>query len=208
MAFADFDLRRAVEKFHLEEDREADLFPGVAPLELTGFLRVWLDEFAPVALGVNSDQARSAFIITPLLAEAKRRAGRESNVLPGVRLDVNPMQGLDGACDFILTRSAEYYYLHRPVGIVVAARRDDLITGLGPCVAAMATVRLFNEKDKTPVPALYGCVTGGTNWRFLKLAGARLSIDRRDYYLSDAGRLVQIFVNILGGSGSPDHASR
>ena len=50
--------------------------------EPSPFLRVWLDEFAPVAAGVNTEKARSEFIIMPILAEARRRA-RPVNVLPG-----------------------------------------------------------------------------------------------------------------------------
>ena len=49
MAYADFDLKTAVQKFGLSEHRDTDLFATVAPLEPSPFLRVWLDEFAPVA---------------------------------------------------------------------------------------------------------------------------------------------------------------
>ncbi len=67
MAFGDFDLKTAVQKFGLTEHRNTDLFAAVEPLEPSELLRAWLDELAPVALGVNSEKARSEFIIAPVL---------------------------------------------------------------------------------------------------------------------------------------------
>jgi hypothetical protein len=203
MSFRDFDLRRAVETFGLQEDRDTDLFAAVEPLTPSSFVRVWLEEFAPVALGVNSEKARSEFIIAPVLAEARRRAVGPANVLPGVTLDVDRERGLSGVCDFVITRAAEYYYLRGPLLAVVEAKREDLIGGLGQCTAAMVAIREFNERDRTPVSAVYGCVTSGTNWRFLRLAGTILTIDRQEYYVHDVGKIIGIIVHILGTGVKP-----
>lgn len=196
MVYGDFDLRTAVDTFGLTEDRDADLFAGVEPLEPSEFLRVWLTEFAPVALGVNSEMARSVFIIAPMLAEARLRAGTTFNVLPGVTFDVDREQGLTGFCDFLVARSPEIYYVRGPILAVVEAKREDLVAGLGQCAAEMVAVRLFNEREGTPLSAVFGCVTSGNNWRFLKMEGATLFIDRTEYYLRDAGKIVGILVSI------------
>jgi hypothetical protein len=198
MAFGDFNLRGAIETFGLQEDRDTDLFAQVAPLEVSEFARTWLDEFAPVAISVNSELARSVYIIAPLLVEAKRRAKGPAHVFPGFTLDVDHERGLNGYCDYVISRSAEFYYLRGPLIAVIEAKREDLIGGLGQCAAAMVALRLFNERDETPLPAVYGCVSSGTVWRFLKLEGTRLTIDRPEYYLSDAGKIVGILVSILG----------
>jgi hypothetical protein len=187
-----------VEKFALQEDRDTDLFARVAPLEVSAYLRTWLDEFAPVAIAVNSELARSVYIIGPVLAEAKRQSKGPANVFPGYALDVERERGLNGYCDYLISRSAEYYYLRRPLIAVVEAKREDIIGGLGQCAAALVAVRLFNERDGTPIPAVYGCVTSGTNWQFLKLEGGRLNVDHPEYYLRDVGKIVGILVSILG----------
>jgi hypothetical protein len=194
MEFSDFDLRTAVHTFALTEERNTDLFAGVDLLEPSEFLRIWLDTFAPVALGVNSEKARSEFIIAPMLGEAKLRAGTSVNVLPGVTFDVDKAQGLTGFCDFLIARSPEIYYIQSPIVAVVEAKKEDLIAGLGQCVAAMVAIRLFNERDGTPIPAIFGCVTSGSIWRFLKLEGSRLFIDRPEYYLRDAAKVLGILV--------------
>jgi hypothetical protein len=196
MAFGDFDLKRAVNTFGLTEERNTDLFAGVEPLEPSEFLRIWLDEFAPLALGVNSEKARSEFIITPFLAETRRRVGGAVNVLPGVTFEVDKEQGLAGFCDFLIVRSAEIYYVQGPILAVVEAKREDLVSGLGQCAAEMVAIRLFNEREGTPIPAVFGCVTSGSIWRFLKLEGQALFIDQPEYYLRDAAKILGILVSM------------
>jgi hypothetical protein len=199
MAFSDFDLRTAVHTFSLTENRDTDLFVGVEPLELSESLRTWLDRLAPVALGINTEQARREFIIAPMLAEIRLRLGSSVNVLPGVSLDVDKSQGLSGYCDYLISRSPEFYYVQAPVVAVVEAKKEDLIAGMGQCAAEMVAIRLFNERDGTPIPAVFGCVTSGSNWRFLKLEGAQLFIDRVEYYLRDATKILGILVSITRG---------
>jgi hypothetical protein len=196
MSYADFDLRTAVQSFGLTEERNTDLFAGIDPLEPSEFLRVWLDEFAPVALGVNSERARSEFIIAPMLAEAKRRAGHQVNVLPGVAFDVDRARGLSGYCDYLVARSAEIFYVRGPILAVVEAKKEDLVGGLGQCTAEMVAIRIFNEREGTTVRAVFGCVTSGSVWRFLKLEDSTLFIDRPEYYLGDAPKVLGILVSI------------
>jgi hypothetical protein len=196
MAFADFDLKTAVQRFQLSEDRKTNLFRGVEPIEPSGYLRDWLDEFAPVALGINTEQARREYIIAPILAEAKRRSRTEINVLPGVMLTVDPARGLTGYCDYLIAQSPEFYYVQAPVVAVVEAKPEDLIAGLGRCVAEMVAIQLINEKEGTPLPVVYGCVTSGSNWRFLRLKQSDLSIDLPEYYLQDVAKLVGILVRM------------
>ncbi len=85
MAFADFQLKTAVEAFDLTEERRTDLFRHVEPIEPGDHLRGWLAVFAPVALGINTEQARREYIIAPILAESTLKARVEINVLPEVR---------------------------------------------------------------------------------------------------------------------------
>ncbi len=199
MAYSDFELKTAVHAFGLTEARDVDLFGEILPLEPGEFLKVWLDTFAPVALGVNSEKARSEFIITPMLAEVKLRVGSSINILPGVTFDVDKAKGLSGFCDFLIARSPEIYYVQGPVLAVVEAKKEDLVGGLGQCAAEMVAVQLFNQREGTPQNPVFGCVTSGSIWRFLKLEGTTLWIDRPEYYLRDAPKILSILVDIATG---------
>jgi hypothetical protein len=199
MAYGDFDLKTAVHTFGLTEEDSTDLFAAVEALPPSDYLSSWLQEFAPVALGINSEMARREFIISPILADAKRRAGTGVNVLPGVTFDVDKERGLTGFCDYLIARSPNYYYVQAPVLAVVEAKREDLVAGLGQCAAEMVAIQLFNEQEGTPVPAVFGCVTSGSIWRFLKLEGKALTIDQPEYYLRDVAKVLGILVTIARG---------
>ncbi len=199
MAYGDFDLKTALRTFELAEGRDADLFPAVEPLEPNPSVVEWLAEFAPMALGANTERARSEFIIAPILGEAKRRAGPPANIMPGVAFDVDRARGLSGFCDYLISRSDELYYVQAPIVAVVEARKEDLISGLGQCAAEMVAIRIFNDREGSSTPAVHGCVTSGSNWRFLKLEGPTLSIDRTEYHLRDVAKILGILVRLIRG---------
>ena len=198
MAYNDFDLRTAVRNFKLGRD-DPDLFAPVKPLEPSEFLRIWLDEFAPSALMMTSEKARSAYIITPLLAEVQRRSDFAVKVLPGVRFDVDLAQGLTGCCDYLVVRSKTVLYVQSPVLAVVEAEKEDITAGLGRCAAQMVAIQLFNEQEGTSMPATYGCVTSGSVWKLLRISGSVLSIDDRYYYMSESPKVLGILVSIARG---------
>jgi hypothetical protein len=199
MAYADFDLRTAVQKFELTTIENIDLFAGVEPIEPSDSVKGFLAEFSPYAIGINSEQARREFIISPILTEAKRRSKVEISLLPGVSLSVDPSRGLTGSCDYLIARSTELYYVKAPIIAIVEAKREDLIAGLGQCVAEMVAIQLFNEREGTPLPVVYGCVTSGTLWRFLRLAGKDLNIDGPEYHLRDVAKILGILVTLARG---------
>jgi hypothetical protein len=134
-----------------------------------------------------------------MLAETKLRVGPSVNVLPGVAFEVDKGQGLAGFCDYLLVRSPEFYYIQGPILAVVEAKNEDLVAGLGQCVAEMVAIRLFNEREGTPLAVVFGCVTSGSIWRFLNLEGAQLVIDLPEYHLRDAAKILGILVSIARG---------
>lgn len=198
MAYVDFDLKKVVQTFGLIENDESHQFEVVEPIEPSDLLRGILEEFAPVALGFNTEQARREFIISPILTEVKRRSRSRIQVVPGAILKVDEPRGLTGYCDYVISRSPRIYYLESPVVAIVEARREDLIAGMGQCAAEMVAIQLFNEREGTPMAATYGCVSSGNLWRFLKLEGNALFIDFPEYGLGHLARIVGILVDIAG----------
>ena len=198
MAYSDFDLRTALTDFSLTSEERVDLFPNVPPVEPSEALRAWLDEFAPFALGLGSERGRGEAIIFPILAEAKRRSPRPTTIASSVTFDVDKSRGLTGVCDYLLTRSQHRYFVRAPVFAAVEAKREDLVPGLGQCVAEMVAIQVFNQAEGTVIPAVFGCVTSGNNWRFLKLEGSTLFIDTPEYHFDNLPRLLGVLVSIFG----------
>ena len=196
MAYSKFgSLHEVCEKFGLSADYDADLFQGVSPVEPSPWLTETLSEFRPLAVSMNTEKARSEFLIAPLLAEVRRRT--DATLFSGVEFNVDPKRGLSGFCDFLLSLSHDPFTLQAPVLTLVEAKREDIPSGLGQCAAEMVAAQVFNLKKNNAIPAIYGAVTTGTNWRFLALRGTTLAIEREERYLNGAAGILGILLHIV-----------
>ncbi len=86
-----------------------------------------------------------------------------------------------------------------PVVTVVEAKNDNIKSGLGQCVAEMVAARLFNERTGEGPATIHGVVTTGSNWRFLKLDGGTVFVDRPEYYLDHVEKILAILLHCVGG---------
>jgi hypothetical protein len=197
MSYSDFDLRGVCDQFGLRLDESQDLFSGVDATAPDDRLAEVLAEWAPAALAQNTERARSEMIIAPVLMAAVRASGRRLNLFSGITFDVDRERGLTGVCDYLLSRSSERFVLRQPVAAVVEAKRENIPAGLGQCLAEMVAAREYNGRTG-PASPVYGAVTTGSTWRFLKLDGEAAAIDRPEYYLPQTDKVLGIFRHIAG----------
>jgi hypothetical protein len=197
VAYSDFTIDDVKTRFHLRFDEDQDYFASAAPVTISPLLRDTLAESIPLALAINTEKARSELIIAPVLMEARRQAGRRTSLFSGVDFNVDPEQGLKGTCDFLLGLSPEQLTIEAPVLAVVEAKNENLKTGIGQCIAEVFAARLFNQQRGKELPVYFGIVTTGNNWRFLRLIGDRVYIDRTEHYISDVGRVVGVITSML-----------
>jgi hypothetical protein len=200
MAFRDFSFPEALQVLALTL-AEGDLFGGDPamdlPLEFAERMRAGVD----LALAINTEKARSEFIIAPILLELRRLLGDGFGLFSGIEFDVDASRGLNGDCDFILTRSPLQSVLTAPLVAIVEAKNDNLKNGLGQCIAAMVAALEFNARSSSPVDRTYGVVTTGAAWKFLRLTGSNLELDRHEYFAAELGRIMGIFRSILHPRG-------
>ena len=64
------------------------------------------------------------------------------------------------------------------------------------CAAQMLGAKIYNEKNDVKIDCIYGCVTTGNDWKFLKLE-KDLIIDSQTFYLNEIGELLAVFQNII-----------
>ena len=113
-----------------------------------------------------------------------------------------PEQGLAGVCDFILSRSSEQQFLSAPLVTIVEAKNENLKAGLGQCVAAMVGARIYNEREGSPIPTIFGTVTTGTLWQFLRLDGPTIGLDAREYHIIERlAKVLGIFIRMFTEDG-------
>jgi hypothetical protein len=156
MAFRDFAFPEVQQALGLTLS-EADLFSGVPALELPASFTERMRSDIALALAINTEKARSEFIIAPVLAELRRLLGGRFGLFSGVEFDVDASRGLNGYCDFILTRSPLQSVLSAPVVAIAEAKDDNLRTGMGQCIAAMVAAWEFNARSAA-VAAVHGAV--------------------------------------------------
>jgi ABC-type uncharacterized transport system substrate-binding protein len=113
----------------------------------------------------------------------------------GTDFNVDIEKGLLGYCDFLLSASKEQFFISAPVITIVEAKNENIIGGLGQCVAEMVAAQIFNERKEIDIPVIYGAVTSGTNWRFLTLSENNVCIDSVEYYINQVDKILAILLN-------------
>ena len=197
MAYASFTLSQLTQQFGLSIDEKSDLFAPLPEAVLRPEFQTQLHELAPLALAVSSEKARSELIIAPVLLELWRMTGQQIGFFSGIIFDVDKSLGLDGFCDYILTRTSRQLFIEAPVVMLVEAKNEDMKSGYGQCLAEMIAAQRFNAAQGHGEEAVYGVVTTGERWKFLRLDGAMAQIDSEDYYLDHIGKIMGIFLYLF-----------
>ena len=195
MSYNDFTLSSIKKQFNLHLIEEVGLFGSIPAREPSTLLEEILAENIPLALGSNTEKSRSEMIITPILIELRKQLNHKISIFSGVKFNVDPEQGLNGNCDFIISQSTELLMITAPIVTIVEAKKEDLNAGLGQCIAEMIAAQIFNQRENCNINTVFGVVTSGTNWKFLKLEEQTIFIDLQEYYLDNIGKLLGILAS-------------
>ena len=90
-----------------------------------------------------------------------------------------------------------------PIVTLVEAKKEDLNGGLGQCIAEMIAAQYFNRQEETEIKEIYGVVTSGTIWKFLKLSDRNVWIDLTEYYLDNLPKILGILAQSIPSNESP-----
>jgi hypothetical protein len=203
MSYRDFTIEKAKIKFNLTIVETEVLFPSPPEVKPSNLLVESLNEFIPLATAINTEKARSEFLIAPVLAEVRRQLKGKIALFSGVDFNVDAAAGLSGFCDFLLSASSEQLYVDAPVVAVVEAKNENIKAGLGQCIAEMVASQMFNQQKYGDIATVWGVVTTGEAWRFLKLNATNVSVDSKSYYISNVGQILGIFVEIFAAIFNP-----
>ncbi len=172
---------------------ETDFLPAIEPIQPSPTLSNFLQESLPLA-ATASEKARSEGIIFPVLLEVRRIQNHAISLFSGEDFTVDESLGLNGVVDFLLSRSPETLEIEAPVTVIVEAKKADLRTGLGQCMAEMIAAQKFNQTRQNPIQNVFGAVTSGTQWRFLQLKDATIRINLIDYSLPPVETILGILI--------------
>lgn len=197
MAYNRFTVPEVESRFGLAIERDTSLFAETPPATPSAFLRTTLKRYLPLALDMQTEKARSEFIIAPILMEVIEQTQRRVSLHSGVDFTVDRKSGLTGFCDYLFSRSPERTEIVAPVLAVVEAKREDIPAGLGQCLAEMVAAQRFNDRHSKAVARVHGCVTTGDRWRFLRLEGTAAAIDVDEYPVEALERVLGILLALV-----------
>jgi len=199
MSFREFTYPDVCDQLGLKL-READLYQATAPLALPpAFIVRLLDNAALASAGLHGKGTLRVHYRTdpPGIATPTRK---EFELFSGVEFNVDSARGLNGVCDFLLTKSGLQTIVRSPLVAIAEAKNDTLRAGFGQGIASMFAAQLFNQQHGTPVAVIHGVVTTGSIWKFLRLKDDELTIDLPEYFLDISKRSRGILKTIIESS--------
>jgi len=71
------------------------------------------------------------------------------------------------------------------------------MSGLGQCIAEMIASKIYNEKEGYGESKVYGVVTSGNIWKFLKLKDNEIYFDLDDYGIKEVQKIIGILSSMV-----------
>lgn len=198
MAYSDFSLVDVKEKLLLSLNEKESLFSEVKAIDFSDHLKETLKYNVPLAISIDTEKARSELIITPILVEVVKHLNNQISLFSGIEFNVDREKGLNGVCDYVLSLSSEQLFLDAPIITVVEAKNNKLSSGFGQCISEMWAAKLFNDTKGNEISSVYGLVTTGSLWKFMKLSSSNVWIDVDEYHISNVAKIMGIFVLVMG----------
>lgn len=197
MAYSNFTLAGVLSTFQLEKIESAGLFSEIEPVTPRSHFKAELAEKAVLATTIGTEKARSELIIADMLFELRKHLNGRISLFSGIDFNVDAENDLTGVCDFLVSLSPGQLLVEAPILLLVEAKKEDLIGGLGQCVAEMIAAQRFNAEKGNNIPCIYGTVTSGTDWLFLKVEAACVHIDLTPYQIAQCDKIFGILTNMV-----------
>lgn len=197
MAYSEFTLSILREAFDIRE-KDVVLFnkKALAPMKPSIAL---LDDLANAAyMALGTEKARAAHLMVPVFKEFIKNQKYRCQYYMGYHFDIDKTRGLSGYCDFLFSPERAHD-IQSVVFCVVEAKGRNLGESIAEAGAEMFAAQVFNTQRNNPTPIVYGCVTDGVAWQFLKLENNVLFKDVETYYADEmtVGHLLRVIENIM-----------
>ena len=207
MAYSEFTLPRLRSAFSLVIEEPLHLFAQCRSIVPSEHLNTTLTENLSLALSLNTEKARSELVIAPILLEIRRQMKFQIGFFSGTEFNIAPAEGLTGFCDYILTATKDSYEVRSPVLTLVEAKNENIKAGLGQCGAEMVAAQQLNARSDLHQP-VYGCVTTGSEWKFLRLVDRTLEIDQHEYFINEVPLILGVLLSVFDAVKLPDRTPK
>jgi hypothetical protein len=191
MAYSNFTIEEVELQFDLQL-QAVSFLPIVPPVTPSVFLNHYLDRGLILTKRNASEKAHSEFLIAPILMELETSLVDSISLFSGEDFTVDRSLGLNGICDFLISRSPAQLTIKAPVIAVVEAKKGVLRDGWGQCIAELVAAQKFNQQRHQEIACGYGIITNGLLWQFIKLSEKIVSIEPTEISLQPLDQLLGI----------------
>jgi hypothetical protein len=173
------------------------LFDKIASIEPSDFLIQTLKINREIPM--ESEKAKSELLITPILNEVRIQHSKRFTFFSGYQFNVDSSRGLKGFCDYLISSKEDAIFIESPlIAVVEAKHNQDLPDAAPQCIAEMYAAQIFNEKNNEPQKYIYGVITTGYDWLFLKLENSTVYFSPTDrYFLNNLPELLGVWKTLL-----------
>jgi hypothetical protein len=194
MAYSDFTLEDLEEKHGLQTNIRP-FFPSIVPIAPSDLLlqQLALAEKFPL----RNEKMKSEYLIVPVLSFVKVTNENFAQLFSGENLSADRKLKLNGEVDFIWVGKPNALELQKPIISLCEAKKGAIEDSLAQCAAQMYGARVFNQKKKNNIFDIYGCVSSGTDWQFMKLEGQTIWKDTKTYTLSNLPELLGVWQIVI-----------
>ncbi|MDQ7090872.1 MAG: hypothetical protein Q9M50_09525 [Methylococcales bacterium] len=172
------------------------IFNSIKRLEPSQFL---LDTLAiNQEFPIESEKAKSEYLIVPILTEIQVKNPKKFTCFSGYQFNVDSQLGLKGFCDFIISKKYNAVFIESPLVAVVEVKSNQDLPDASPqCIAEMYAAQLYNEKNEEKITAIYGSITNGYEWIFLRLENKEVILDIHRYGIKNLSELLGVWQVVI-----------
>ena len=197
MPYNQFTTLKAVKKQFGLKIESKRLFSTVEPVEPSDWLKQTISKSSARRIAFFSEKSRSEAIVFPILLELNNRNDDVFNLYSGAFIDADKEKGLNGECDFVLGLGKQNIEVESPIFCIVEAKDNDIDLSVPQCIAQMYGALLYNKQDENAVSVIYGSVTTGDTWLFLRLENDTVYIDEGFYYLAKLEDILGVLQSVI-----------
>lgn len=192
MAYRKFKLTELETKFGIQNRliRWLDS-SNIASIEPSNLLKMNIDRATLAPL--STEKAVSERVISPIMTEILELNTDKIQLFSGEIINADEDNGLNGEIDFLFNYRPHSPTPEIPIFSITESKIGLLHKAWGQAAAQMLGVSIFNQKLNHPLDIVFGSVTDGNSWQFMRLEKNIISIDSRVYTLTELPIILGIF---------------
>ena len=97
----------------------------------------------------------------------------------------------------MISYSPKQLEINAPVVTILERKNDNIKSIIAQCIVEMLAAQLFNKQKNNQISCIYGIITIGSNWKFLRLTKKQVDIEVGEYFIGNLEVLLGILIYMI-----------